>query len=126
MGSQISFFADDIAPGISVLFDANYCIILNFCFHVYFSFYVIHVTSVYVQKYYLLIMSTDYGPQNTEASLINESIEFLTPLKSSFVSHLLLSTGVHYKECATHTIVVQTYLSRCDITTTLVHGPEYH
>ena len=34
--------------------------------------------------------------------------------------------GVHNKECATHTIVVQTSLSRYDITTTLVHGPEYH
>ena len=31
--------------------------------------------------------------------------------------------GVHYKEYATHIVVVQTFLSRFDGTTTLVHGP---
>ena len=38
---------------------------------------------------------------------------------------IYIISGVDYKECATHTVVVQTSLSRFDITT-LVYGPEYH
>ena len=106
MGSQISFFADDIAPGISVLFDANYCIILNFCFHVYFS-YIIHVTSVYIQKLLkILILSTDYGAQNTEAMNL-----------LSFQLHLSHQSSVtfYYLLIAIYYVVVSAVVTFCNV-----------
>ena len=48
------------------------------------------------------------------------------PYALCMLGTILIITGVHYKEYAMHTVVVQTSLSRFDITTTLVHGPEYH
>ena len=44
------------------------------------------------------------------------SLEPFWDLKINEICRVSYASGVHYKECATHTVVVQTSLSRFDVT----------